>query len=200
MSPIVVRTMLVTYITARRAGPTPINRFLTMFPDAGASERELLVSLNADLLVSEMVGADMDAVFDEMEVSIGADLIREVHRGITDAGCLTRPPGPLCSVPVMIFGSHVILYSSDADAGPRVLPRSARALIGRCRSRLADLRATSRGSCRSSRGDEWAGRALLDLRRPRRGDARSRSQGSGLFGSGRGAVGLGHKDQIAGRW
>jgi hypothetical protein len=86
MSPIVVRTMLVTYITARRAGPTPINRFLTMFPDAGTSERELLVSLNADLLVSEMVGADMDAVFDEMEVSIGADLMREVQRGIADAG------------------------------------------------------------------------------------------------------------------
>jgi len=86
MSPLVVRAMLVTYITARRAGPTPIDRFLTMFPGAGAPERELLVSLNADLLVSEMVGADMDAVFDEMEVSIGADLMREVRRGIADAG------------------------------------------------------------------------------------------------------------------
>jgi len=86
MSATLVRAMLVTYVTARRAGPTPINRFLTLFPDAGASERELIVSLNADLLVSEMVGADMDAVFDEMEVSIGADLIREIQRGIADAG------------------------------------------------------------------------------------------------------------------
>lgn len=86
MSPIAVRTMLITYITARREGPSPIDRFLALFPDAGASERELLVSLNADILVSEVVGADMDAVFDEMEVSIGADLMREVRRGITDAG------------------------------------------------------------------------------------------------------------------
>ncbi|HZX54454.1 MAG TPA: hypothetical protein VFE86_07220, partial [Ilumatobacteraceae bacterium] len=86
MSATLVRAMLVTYVTARRAGPTPINRFLTLFPDAGASERELIVSLNADLLVSEMVGADMDAVFDEMEVSIGADLIREIQRGVADAG------------------------------------------------------------------------------------------------------------------
>jgi len=84
MTPTLVRAMLVAYITARRAGPTPIDRFLTLFPDAGASERELLVTLNADLLVSEMVGADMDAVFDEIEVSIGADLLREIYKGITD--------------------------------------------------------------------------------------------------------------------
>jgi len=86
MSPTLVRSMLVTYVTSRRAGPTPIDRFLTLFRDAGLAERELLVSLNGDLLVSEMVGADMDAVFDEIEVSIAAELMRDIYRGIADAG------------------------------------------------------------------------------------------------------------------
>jgi hypothetical protein len=85
MTPILVRAMQVAYITARRAGPTPIDKFLILFPDAGAAERELLVSLNGDLIAAEMAGEDMDSVFDMIEVSIGADLMREVQRGIADA-------------------------------------------------------------------------------------------------------------------
>ena len=86
MTPILVRTMLLAYSTARREGPTPIDRFLRLFPDAGTTERELLVSLNCGLVEAEMSGADMDSVFDELEVSIGVELVREIHRGVADAG------------------------------------------------------------------------------------------------------------------
>jgi len=76
--------MMLAYSTARREGPTPIDRFLSLFPEAGALERELLVSLNCGLVEAEMSGEDMDSVFDELEVSIGAELMREIQRGVAD--------------------------------------------------------------------------------------------------------------------
>src|SRR3954454_11248946 len=86
MTPVLARAMLAAYITVRRVGPIPIDRFLTLFPDAGAAERELLVRLNADLINAEMAGRDMDTVFDEAEVSIGAELIRAAERGMAGGG------------------------------------------------------------------------------------------------------------------
>jgi len=86
MTPVLLRTMLVAYVTARRAGPTPIDKFLALFPDAAGPERELLVSLNCGLVEAEMAGEDMDAVFDDLEVSIGAQLIREIQRGVNGLG------------------------------------------------------------------------------------------------------------------
>jgi hypothetical protein len=86
MTPVLARAMLAAYITARRAGPIPIDRFLTLFTDAGAAERDLLVRLDRDLLEAEMAGRDMDTVFDQAEASIGADLMREVERGMGDRG------------------------------------------------------------------------------------------------------------------
>lgn len=86
MSPVLLGTMLAAYVAARRAGPTPIDKFLSLFPDAGWPEREVLVSLNCGLVQAQMTGEDMDAVFDELEVSIGAQLIREIQRGVNGLG------------------------------------------------------------------------------------------------------------------
>jgi len=86
MTPVVARAMLVAYVTARREGPTPIDRFLLLFPGAGPCERELLVTVNGGLLQAEMARQDMDAVFDELETSIGADLMGEIQRGISEPG------------------------------------------------------------------------------------------------------------------
>jgi len=84
MRPVVARAMLVAYITARREGPTPIDRFLLLFPGAGQCERELLVTVNGGLLRAEMAGQDMDAVLDELEISVGADLMGETQPGMSE--------------------------------------------------------------------------------------------------------------------
>jgi hypothetical protein len=84
MTPVLARAMLAAYITVRRVGPIPIDRFLKLFPDAGAAERDLLVRLNGDLIESEMAERDMDIVFDEAEAGIRADLMCEIERGMGD--------------------------------------------------------------------------------------------------------------------
>ena len=76
----------------------------------------------------------------------------------------------------VITGAHSIIYSPDADGVRALLPRCARAAVGRRGRRLADLRAPAGRGRRPPHRRRRAPRAVSDVRRhPRhRGGARGK--------------------------